>query len=226
MSDDESFLGRWARRKRRAISDARGLPKPKSEAIGVASDASAIAAPPEEPQLPLDLSSLPSIESIGPGADVRAFLAPGVPADLARAALRRAWSTDPVIRDFVGLSENSWNLNAPVGIPGFGSVTAEDVRRLLSRMMNEPETGEIAPSRSEQRPDDQATAATACPEPTAGDAGRNRPAERESPAADCNHPSSVADAGAANDTAMQKQRGGRPGSFRAPRHRHGGALPE
>ena len=29
---------------------------------------------------------------------------------------------DPVIRDFIGLSENSWDFNAPDGIPGFGSL--------------------------------------------------------------------------------------------------------
>jgi hypothetical protein len=45
----------------------------------------------------LDLANLPPIQSIGGGSDIRPFLAPGVPADLTRAALRRAWSTDPAI---------------------------------------------------------------------------------------------------------------------------------
>ena len=59
------------------------------------------------------------------------------PPDLTRAALRRAWSADPSIRDFIGLSENSWDFNAPGGVPGFGSLTAEDARRLLARAMGE-----------------------------------------------------------------------------------------
>jgi hypothetical protein len=58
---------------------------------------------------------------------------------LTRAALRRAWSADPTIRDFIGLSENSWDFNAPGGVPGFGSLTAEDARRLLARLMGETE---------------------------------------------------------------------------------------
>jgi len=59
-----------------------------------------------------DAASLPSIGSIGPASDIRPFLEPGVPQDLARAALRRAWIVDPVIRDFVGPSENFWDFNA------------------------------------------------------------------------------------------------------------------
>jgi hypothetical protein len=41
-----------------------------------------------------------------------AVLSAGVPADLTRVALRRAWSVDATIRDFIGLSENSWDFNA------------------------------------------------------------------------------------------------------------------
>jgi hypothetical protein len=80
---------------------------------------------------PFDAATLPPVESIGNGSDIGPFLASGVPADLTRAALRRAWSTDPAIRDFVGLSENDWDFNAPA--PGFGSLTTDDVRRLLTQ---------------------------------------------------------------------------------------------
>ena len=59
---------------------------------------------------PFDIASLPPIESIDADTDVTAFLRPGVPPDLTRAALRRAWSTDPAIRDFVGLVENGVGL--------------------------------------------------------------------------------------------------------------------
>jgi len=69
------------------------------------------------------VANLPPIESIGSGSDIRPFLAFGVPPDLTRAALRRAWLTDPAIRDFIGLSENSWDFNAPSGTSGFGSLT-------------------------------------------------------------------------------------------------------
>jgi hypothetical protein len=75
-----------------------------------------------------DVANLPSIESIGAGSDIGAFLAADVPAELTLAALRRAWSADPTIRDFLGLAENSWDFDAPGGVPGFGSITREDVR--------------------------------------------------------------------------------------------------
>jgi hypothetical protein len=73
----------------------------------------------------LGKANLPPIESIGSGSNIRPFLASGVPADLTRAALRRAWSVDPAIRDFIGLSENSWDFNAPGGVPGFGPLTTD-----------------------------------------------------------------------------------------------------
>lgn len=79
--------------------------------------------------------SLPPIDSIHAASDLRPFLDARVPIELTRAALRRAWTTDPDIRNFVGLSENAWDFNAPDGVPGFGSVTQEDVRRLLADLM-------------------------------------------------------------------------------------------
>jgi len=51
-------------------------------------------------------SASSAIESISPATDLAAFLKPGVPVDLTRAALHRAWISDPAIRDFVGLSED------------------------------------------------------------------------------------------------------------------------
>jgi hypothetical protein len=97
-----------------------------------------IAKPGQPPptESPFDAANLPPIESIRAGSDIRPFLAPGVPADLTRAALRRAWSTDPAIRDFIGLSENSWDFNAPDGVAGFGSLT----RQLVARMTGEAES--------------------------------------------------------------------------------------
>jgi hypothetical protein len=67
-----------------------------------------------------DPASLPPIESISAETDIRAFLAPGVPPELARAALRRAWAADPKIRDFVGLADYDWDFNAPGSMAGFG----------------------------------------------------------------------------------------------------------
>ena len=104
---------------------------------GAAADAPAPdeAAKPAEPKSPagaepavFDPASLPSIESIAADTDIRPFLQPGVPADLRNAALRRAWSVDPAIRNFKGLQENDWDFNDPNGIPGFGPLESRPRR--------------------------------------------------------------------------------------------------
>ena len=59
---------------------------------------------------------------------------------MTRAALRRAWSTDPAIREFIGLSENSWDFNAPGGGPGFDPLTTAASSRLLARTMEATES--------------------------------------------------------------------------------------
>ena len=77
-----------------------------------------------------DLASLPSLQSITAGTDIRSFLGPSVPVELTKAALRRAWVTDPAIRDFVGIAESQWDFNDPTAMPGFGPLRADDVRAL------------------------------------------------------------------------------------------------
>jgi len=77
---------------------------------------------------------LPSIDVIDADTDIIAFLQSGVPAELTRAALRRAWTSDPAIRDFIGIAENQWDFNDPNGIPGFGPLgTSEDPVARLSQ---------------------------------------------------------------------------------------------
>ena len=73
-----------------------------------------------------DPASLPPIESISGSTDIRSFLLSGVPAALTQAALRRAWTTDPAICNFIGIAENQWDFTDPTGIPGFGPLTAAD----------------------------------------------------------------------------------------------------
>ncbi|AHY54822.1 hypothetical protein BJS_02218 [Bradyrhizobium japonicum SEMIA 5079] len=45
---------------------------------------------------------------------------------MTHAALRRAWSADPAIRDFVGLAENAWDFNDPTAMPGFGPLDCSE----------------------------------------------------------------------------------------------------
>ena len=158
MSDPEDFLARWSRRKREAAEDAAAATSPAVPVAPVESahaledEGKASEARPTErtasdkPAPAFDLARLPSIESITAATDIRAFLAPGVPPELTRAALRRAWAADPTIRDFVGLAENAWDFTAPDAIPGFGPLEMTDeLRRQVMRMIGgglDPDAGD------------------------------------------------------------------------------------
>ena len=98
-----------------------------------------------------DLSTLPPLETITAETDIRAFLSPGVPAELRLAALRRAWVADPKVRDFVGLNDYDFDFHTPGAIPGFGSLEMTDeLRQEVLRMF----TGwqEQEPGAAEPRP--------------------------------------------------------------------------
>jgi hypothetical protein len=150
MSDPEGFLSRWARLKREAdetpqTSQDDASTKPSPDTPRGASSADSVASSGTAPadELGVDLSALPSIDSITAATDIRGFLAPGVPAELTRAALRRAWVADPTIRDFIGIAENQWDFTAPDSIPGFGPLgPLDDVRRMLARVMGDGEEPE------------------------------------------------------------------------------------
>jgi hypothetical protein len=140
MSNDTGFLARWSRRKHDAATDKIKQSKPENTPGDIVSRTSAASLAPGENILPFDPASLPTIESIGAESDIRAFLEAGVTDDLARAALRRVWSLDLAIRDFVGLSENSWDFNALGAMAGFGPIDGEEVGRVLTRLLGEPDT--------------------------------------------------------------------------------------
>jgi len=85
-----------------------------------------------------DAATLPPIESIDAQTDITVFLRSGVPNELRLAALRRAWTVDPAIRDFKGPHENDWNFNDPNSVPGFGELGPEvDVKRTVAKILGE-----------------------------------------------------------------------------------------
>ena len=194
MGGGESFLARWSRRKRgvAAQTDAQGNPPPSAAEIAKPVSPITGKAPPA--------TSLPPIESIEAASDIKALLAPDVPPELTRAALRRAWTADPAIRDFIDLSENAWDFNAPGAVPGFGSLELQEVRRLVAQLLDEPQAAE--PTRS--------TAALADHSAT--------PAEAAPAVHIAEPPRSIAAAQHKNDKV-------KPGESRPGRH-HGSALPQ
>ena len=216
MSDNESFLARWSHRKHAAATSARDQPQPNKPIPETAGGSLSAG----EDQALVDPKSLPPIETIDAGSDIRPFLAKGVPADLTRAALRRAWSADPVIRDFIGLSENSWDFNAPSGVPGFGALTVEDAHRLLTQVTEGTEA--LNSNRSaEPRTDDHAPAPVSESPKTTGHVA----AQKLGPDSEADHESPVL-RGSEGDTAAQHKRQECKPRQSVPLRRLGRALPE
>lgn len=166
MNDPENFLSRWSRRKREAADEPEAqTPAPSEESkTGASPEAGRnpgqmpSAGAGAESEQPFDLASLPSIESITAKTDIRAFLAPGVPPALTRAALRRVWVADPNIKNFVGLADYDWDFHTPGAIAGFGPLDmhADELKRQVMRIVGqvmEPEAAEApAPSSSSPQP--------------------------------------------------------------------------
>lgn len=141
MSEPENFLTRWSRRKlvvEEPSPPAAAEVPPQKSPKNDEGASSATGKPAAQPAPEFDPASLPSLDSIGAETDISAFLKPGVPGDLRLAALRRAWSADPAIRDFKGLAENDWDFTVPNATMGFGEIDPNlDVKKMLADMFGE-----------------------------------------------------------------------------------------
>ena len=166
MSEPENFLSRWSRRKLEgepepdpsARARESGDPEPHHETAEPAALDSRLRgnergagsgdskelqsdAPKEKKQdePEFDLTQLPSLESITSETDIRLFLQKFVPAELTRAALRRAWSADPAIRDFVEMAENQYDFATGSDLPGFGPLDAsgDDTRKMVANIFGD-----------------------------------------------------------------------------------------
>ena len=246
MTDPENFLDRWSRKKREAAAAQETPPATPPATPKAAADAAPpVGAPdqgdkpapsaPATPKPEFDLASLPSLESITATTDIRGFFASGVPPELTRAALRRAWSVDPAIRDFVGLQENDWDFNAPDGIPGFGELPADfDIKKLVAQIFDEPvrerEPATDAPTPCEPQAAAVTEESTPAPQPIGAAPSSEMAASRlpAGTAAGNQAPIEQPQAGLVqreNDTAMHNDSDG-PRKKPSPRRRHGQALPK
>ena len=155
MSEEgEGFLSRWSRRKRAVVEGRAPEEAPPPAPLEAKPEAL-----PAEPEDEFDLTSLPPIESLTMESDFKAFLHRKVPRELRAAALRRAWSLDPAIRDFIGPADYAWDFNAPDGVPGFALELGGDAMKLLSHAL-----GLDAPvPKPEAEPQDEAPAMAEAP---------------------------------------------------------------
>jgi hypothetical protein len=244
MNDPDDFLTRWSRRKRAAAehqarapaveqgdTDVRPVEKRideqrADETVGRGPPASSGADDAKESVF--DLSKLPPIESITAETDIRAFLAPGVPAELRLAALRRAWAADPKVRDFVGLADYDFDYNTPGAIAGFGPLEMnDDLRRELVRMAGalQAEPDALPPT---QPPAAVAENTEVCVEPAESAAVSNSGAGLEQSRPDQDE--LIADEATAQrnreSAALQQEQPPRESLRTLTRRGHGGALPE
>jgi hypothetical protein len=90
----------------------------------------------------IDPATLPPLESLGPDSDYTAFLRKGVPEALKLAALRKAWMSDPFIRDFRSPAiEYGWDFTTP----DYSLRATDDVEKLLDRILPRGEPA-VAPA--------------------------------------------------------------------------------
>lgn len=192
--DEEPFLSRWSRMKRRAGSTSEPAPANAAEPAGppqrpiTSPDQETVTLEPAtadqaDAQPPLDLEKLPRVEELTAESDIAAFLDSRVPAALRNAALARIWTLDPTIRDFIEVAENQWNWNVPGGAPFYemieeGSMSSfsfADATSAISRTLatpDDPASPDVPPAEesieiSDQRKVDPVAEILVAPQDTA-----------------------------------------------------------
>jgi hypothetical protein len=248
MNTSKEFLTRWSRRKHAAAQaeEAKSRETPPPAASGEAVGTEGLAAEgsvgdgPGSPRVPptpvgpsFDPSGVPPIESIAADTDIRAFLAPGVPPELTRAALRRAWAADPRIRDFVGLADYDWDFNTPGSMTGFGPLEMTDeLRRVVAQIVGPAPAQDQTPGILKQASVDSVSGGNNG-EPAL--AGRGSAEHEDHVALAQNIPIEQPPAPSERDDLVHRGAGdaaaqGRPHppekSHSIVRHSHGGALPK
>jgi hypothetical protein len=245
MNDPENFLARWSRRKREVVShevmphevtsaapDAAAPETPATPAAQLEAEMAALAEPEHKPPAPVfDPASLPSLDSIGADTDIRGFLAPGVPTELAHAALRRVWTADPGIRDFKGLAEYDWDFTAPGSMFGFGDLDpGTDVKQMLADVFGELSSDPAAPAGNvlAETPDPASSEPdlSALSEPEAPQLEKIADATPSAPERPGKQPREDELVHRNVNTAMQNNISENDEEQLSPRRQHGGALPQ
>ena len=231
MTEPENVVSRWSRLKRESES-RRKRQTEMSESAALSGAAATTPANADEDvetgthaTPTFDPTSLPSIDSITAGTDIRIFLQSGVPAKLTEAALRRAWVSDPAIRDFIGIAENQWDFTKPTTIPGFGPLQeARDKLSLIARAAGSLD------KLSARLPDTPASAGK--PESATGDSRRdeleNTPRETQAAPATRAIDSEMSNTAPESSRIEQAAKNNLSLASTNPRrrrHAHGGALP-
>jgi Protein of unknown function (DUF3306) len=155
----EGLLRRWARRKQAA----KAQPATPAPVPVPASDVVLDAAQADEP-----VQVLPDLDTLDASSDYSVFLQRGVPAELQRMALQRAWSSDAAITEFRGMAEYAWDFNAPQ----YGQLwPVDDIAKLIQAVTAPPPGTMAAPVDAVAATLDAVVDATPAPEAAADSAG-------------------------------------------------------
>jgi hypothetical protein len=220
VTERASRFQRWVRVKHEAKTTAQQ--EAVSTGIEAVTEQSRIDAAMQES---CDPASLPPLDSITAETDIVAFLKSNVPTELTRAALRRAWTSDPAIRDFIGIADNQWNFNDPNGIPGFGRLSAtESEVAFLAHVSSTP--GEVPDLLAQTAtPIERGTLNAACSEQPQADQQAPTDARQWHPAGTVVSSCTVAEARAGAKGAMAEHRSEEYDASCGHRS-HGSALPK
>jgi len=170
-----------------------------------------------------ELQSLPRIEDLSADSDLTAFLREGVPESLKRAALRRAWSLDPAIRDYVSPADYAWDFNDPASIPGFGGRITPAALGSLGQAIDAALAADLQPGNAGSAQPTEAEPAPLAEAKHPPDPAQQARAEIASPAL----PSALGTSGDFLDGAAAEGSGPQTGMDEPPDRspRHGGAVP-
>ncbi len=111
MTDDTNPLSRWSQRK---LAARRGEPDDEDGAVSpveTPDEPSVAKATDGDAEVEAEAPSLPPIESLDASSDYTAFMAKNVPEALKRAALRKLWTSDPVLANLDGLNNYDEDYN-------------------------------------------------------------------------------------------------------------------
>ncbi len=143
------FVARWSRRKRGAA----GAVEPDAAAPPADPAPDPAPAAPELTEAEwLAANGLPDPDSLARGDDFTAFLRPGVPALLRRRALRRLWTSNPVLANLDGLVDHGEDYTDAARVPEAMRTAYQVGRGMLRRIAETAETGGEGEAPSDARP--------------------------------------------------------------------------
>jgi hypothetical protein len=210
---DEGFLSRWSRLKRgepasapKTADRAEPSASPDTPPVASADDVAQADAPTIRPE------DLPNIDELTAESDFKAFLQKGVPEELRRLALRKLWTADPAIRDFIEVAENQYDFNAG-HVPGFGPLAPDvDIGKLLAQATGA--TPAPTPDKPDGDPRQDVAISDASPQPPSTDEAPDRSAQVP-----------PRDGSVTDDAQNVAELPDEQAPMRPSRRRHGGALP-